>query len=92
MPHKLQNGDIRATIPGMYSTTTELVPEDRRVFLTRADAETHLAANRRHYHSRAFVDRRKVWRNPAMASLLAMLYALDLPSSLNSAETSSRRT
>ncbi len=63
--------------------TTELVPADRHTFLTRTDAEVHLVAL---YHPRAFVDRRKVWRNPALASLLGMLYNLDLPASSDTAE------
>lgn len=52
---------------------------DVQTFLTRKAAEDHLAANRHHYHDKAFIDRRKVWRDPEMQALLLMLYCTPLP-------------
>ena len=51
---------------------------DVQTFLTRKSAEAHLQANRYHYHEKAFIDRRKVWRDPVMQSLILMLYNLPL--------------
>ncbi len=59
---------------------------DVQTFLTRQSAESHLAANRHHYHDQAFIDRRKVWRDPGMKSLLLMLYGATLPQDKNAAQ------
>lgn len=65
-------------MPPMYKVHNGLRQKDVQTFLTRKSAEAHLQANRYHYHEKAFIDRRKVWRDPVMQSLILMLYNLPL--------------
>lgn len=65
-------------MPHMYKVHNGLRPVAVQTFLTRQSAEEHLKANRYHYHENAFIDRRKVWRDPMMQSLILMLYNLPL--------------
>lgn len=65
--------DLLDTFPRMYKVHNGL-QVNVQTFLTRKSAEAHLKANRHHYHEKAFIDRRKVWRDPGMQSLILMLY------------------
>ncbi len=65
-------------MPHMYKVHHGLQQVVVQTFLTRKSAEEHLKANRYHYHEKAFIDRRKVWRDPVMQSLILMLYHLPL--------------
>ena len=64
--------------PDLSVTYLALRPVDAQTFLTRQSADTHLQANRYHYHAKAFIERRKMWRNPVMQSLVWMLYHIPL--------------
>ena len=70
--------DLLEAIPDMHKVHNALREVDVQTFLTRKSAEAHLKANRHHYHDKAFIDRRKVWRDPVMQSLILMLYNLPL--------------
>lgn len=70
--------DLLSTMPHLYKVHNGLQQVDAQTFLTRQSAEAHLQANRYHYHERAFITRRKVWRNPVLSSLLLMLYHVPL--------------
>ncbi|NMP24259.1 hypothetical protein [Sulfobacillus harzensis] len=70
--------ELLGAFPHIYKIHNALRKVDVQTFLTRKSAEAHLTANRYHYHEKAFIDRRKVWRDPVMQSLILMLYHLPL--------------
>lgn len=70
--------ELLNAMPNMYKIHNGLQKVNVQTFLTRKSAEAHLTANRYHYHDKAFIDRRKVWRDPGMQSLILMLYNLPL--------------
>lgn len=71
--------ELLNAMPHMYKVHNGLRQVAVQTFLTRKSAEEHLKANRYHYHDKAFIDRRKVWRDPVMQSLILMLYNVALP-------------
>lgn len=70
--------ELLNAMPNMYKIHNGLQKVDVQTFLTRKSAEAHLTANHYHYHDKAFIDRRKVWRDSEMQSLILMLYNVPL--------------